>query len=133
MEVKTIVQEIQRLPITKRFWVIEQTLKSIKKEELSHQVQIDAEGGVDLSFLANVVSEKSLAKDWLSIEDSRWDKILKSMYKQGDIVVVKFPFTDGSQFKKRPALVISNDIVNKTGDYLNLETNIEGFATLKQN
>ena len=76
MEVKTIVQEIQRLPITKRFWVIEQTLKSIKKEELSHQVQIDAEGDVDLNFLANVVSEKSLAKDWLSIEDSRWDKIL---------------------------------------------------------
>ena len=76
MEVKTIVQEIQRLPITKRFWVIEQTLKSIKKEELSHQAQMDAEGDVDLNFLANVVSEKSLAKDWLSIEDSRWDKIL---------------------------------------------------------
>ena len=74
MEVKTIVQEIQRLPITKRFWVIEQTLKSIKKEELSHQAQMDAEGDVDLNFLANVVSEKSLAKDWLSIEDSRWDK-----------------------------------------------------------
>ncbi|HAH54655.1 MAG TPA: hypothetical protein DCM02_05050 [Flavobacterium sp.] len=40
------------------------------------------------------------------------------MYKQGDIVVVKFPFTDGSEFKKRPALVISNDLVNKTGDLL---------------
>lgn len=40
------------------------------------------------------------------------------MYKQGDIVVVKFPFTDGSEFKKRPALVISNNSVNKTGDLL---------------
>lgn len=40
------------------------------------------------------------------------------MYKQGDIVVVKFPFTDGSEFKKRPALVISNDLVNITGDLL---------------
>ena len=40
------------------------------------------------------------------------------MYKQGDIVVVKFPFTDGSEFKKRPALVISNELVNKTGDLL---------------
>lgn len=40
------------------------------------------------------------------------------MYKQADIVVVKFPFTDGSQFKKRPALIISNEAVNKTGDYL---------------
>lgn len=40
------------------------------------------------------------------------------MYKQADIVVVKFPFTGGSEFKKRPALIISNEAVNKTGDYL---------------
>ena len=40
------------------------------------------------------------------------------MYNQCDIVVVKFPFTDGSEFKKRPALIISNELVNKTGDYL---------------
>ena len=40
------------------------------------------------------------------------------VYKQGDIIVVKFPFTDGSEFKKRPALVISNESVNKTNDYL---------------
>ena len=41
-----------------------------------------------------------------------------SKYKQGDIVVVNFPFTDISQTKKRPALVVSNDTVNQTGDYL---------------
>lgn len=40
------------------------------------------------------------------------------MFKQGDIVSVYFPFTDGATFKKRPALVISNEKVNKTGDYL---------------
>ena len=40
------------------------------------------------------------------------------MFKQADIVVVKFPFTDGSDFKKRPALVISNELVNKTSDCL---------------
>lgn len=40
------------------------------------------------------------------------------MYKQGDIIVVRFPFTDGSEFKKRPALVISNELVNSTGDLL---------------
>ena len=40
------------------------------------------------------------------------------MFAQGDLIVVKFPFTDGSEFKKRPALVISNDSVNKTDDYL---------------
>ena len=46
--------------------------------------------------------------------------IIKKMafYKQGDIVSVNFPFTDISQTKRRPALVISNDLVNQTGDYL---------------
>jgi mRNA interferase MazF len=39
-------------------------------------------------------------------------------YKKGDIVIIKFPFTDLSNAKKRPALVISNEIVNQTGDYL---------------
>ena len=40
------------------------------------------------------------------------------MFKQGDIIVVKFPFTDGSQFKKRPALVISNTKLDKSEDCL---------------
>ena len=39
-------------------------------------------------------------------------------YQQGDIVVVDFPFTDVSQTKKRPALVLSNQTINQTGDYL---------------
>jgi mRNA interferase MazF len=41
-----------------------------------------------------------------------------SKYTKGDIVIIRFPFTDLSSSKKRPALVISNDIVNQTGDYL---------------
>jgi mRNA interferase MazF len=41
-----------------------------------------------------------------------------SKYKKGDIVIIRFPFTDLSSSKKRPALVISNNIVNQTGDYL---------------
>jgi len=39
-------------------------------------------------------------------------------YKKGDIVIIGFPFSDLSRTKKRPALIISNDTVNKTGDYL---------------
>ena len=39
-------------------------------------------------------------------------------YKKGDIVIIGFPFSDLSRTKKRPALIISNDSVNKTGDYL---------------
>ncbi len=40
------------------------------------------------------------------------------MFKQGDIVSVTFPFTNAREFRKRPALVISNEKVNQTGDYL---------------
>lgn len=39
-------------------------------------------------------------------------------YKKGDIVIINFPFTDLTSTKKRPALIISNDVVNQTGDYL---------------
>lgn len=42
----------------------------------------------------------------------------RTLYQQGDIVVVRFPFTDLSQTKKRPALIVSNAQVNQTGDYL---------------
>jgi mRNA interferase MazF len=38
-------------------------------------------------------------------------------YKKGDIVIIGFPFSELSSTKKRPALIISNDTVNKTGDY----------------
>ncbi len=83
MEVKTLVKEIQRLPLSKRFFVMEQTLKSIKKEELNHQTEKsvdmlydDYTNDKELTTISYQVSEKSLAKDWLSEEDNRWDKIL---------------------------------------------------------
>ena len=41
-----------------------------------------------------------------------------SMLQKGDIVIIRFPFADAAQYKKRPALVISNNKVNQTGDYL---------------
>ncbi len=86
----------------------------IEVDELYDEYTNDKEL-IDSSYL---VSEKSLAEDWLSEEDDRQDRIIIEMYKQGDIIVVKFPFTDGSEFKKRPALIISNETVNKTNDYL---------------
>lgn len=42
-------------------------------------------------------------------------------YKKGDIVIIGFPFSDLSRTKKRPAIIISNNTVNKTGDYLMLQ------------
>lgn len=37
-------------------------------------------------------------------------------YNQGDIVLVKFPYTDLSDFKIRPAIVVSNAYVNSSND-----------------
>ncbi|MBS3092027.1 type II toxin-antitoxin system PemK/MazF family toxin [Candidatus Pacearchaeota archaeon] len=34
------------------------------------------------------------------------------MFKQGDIIVVPFPFSDLSGFKQRPVLILSNDYDN---------------------
>jgi len=38
------------------------------------------------------------------------------MYDQKDIVLIPFPFSDLTISKKRPALIISNDKINKTED-----------------
>lgn len=35
-----LIQEIQRLPIAKKFWVVEETIKSIKQEEVSHHMAL---------------------------------------------------------------------------------------------
>jgi hypothetical protein len=72
MEVKAIIQEIERLPLDKRFLVMEQTLKSIKKEELTRHIVWDDDNAGSL----HLVSETSLAKEWLSQEDNRWDDVL---------------------------------------------------------
>ena len=40
METKDLLQEIQRLPLTKRIYVVEETIKSIKKEEMSYQMEM---------------------------------------------------------------------------------------------
>ncbi len=40
-------------------------------------------------------------------------------YKRGDIVLVPFPFTDNSNTKKRPAVILSTDrFFNARGDYV---------------
>lgn len=39
-------------------------------------------------------------------------------YKQGDVVLVSFPFTDLTSAKKRPALVLSPDVFNRLNEDL---------------
>ena len=38
------------------------------------------------------------------------------MYEQRDIILIPFPYTDLTGAKQRPALIISNGIINKTQD-----------------
>lgn len=80
MLVKTIIKEIERLPLQERFFVMEQTLESIKKEELKHSKKnsILKDDNNTSTFSSLLVNEKSLEKDWLSDEDSRWDSLLLS-------------------------------------------------------
>ncbi|MFA5419493.1 MAG: hypothetical protein WC341_13660 [Bacteroidales bacterium] len=40
MQTKDLIQEIQRLPLIKRFYVVEETIKSIKKEEMQYQMEL---------------------------------------------------------------------------------------------
>lgn len=40
MQTSEIIQQIQSLPIVKRYYVIEETLKSIKKEENQQQMEV---------------------------------------------------------------------------------------------
>lgn len=42
MQALEIIQEIKRLPLTKRFFVVEETIKSIKKEEMGNQMELAA-------------------------------------------------------------------------------------------
>lgn len=38
------------------------------------------------------------------------------MYEQGEIVLIPFPYTDLTGVKKRPSIIISNSLINKTQD-----------------
>ena len=38
---------------------------------------------------------------------------MQALYKQGDIVFVPYPYTDLTQTKKRPVIIISKDRINK--------------------
>ncbi|OFY69738.1 MAG: hypothetical protein A3G23_11330 [Bacteroidetes bacterium RIFCSPLOWO2_12_FULL_37_12] len=40
MQTVDIMQEIQRLPLNKKFYVVEETIKSIKTDELNHQTEL---------------------------------------------------------------------------------------------
>lgn len=42
MQTTDLIQEIQRLPLSKRFYVVEEIIRSIRKEEIQHQMETAA-------------------------------------------------------------------------------------------
>jgi hypothetical protein len=40
MQTLDIMQEIKQLPLNKKFWVVEETIKAIKKEEINNQMEL---------------------------------------------------------------------------------------------
>jgi hypothetical protein len=42
MQPAEIIQEIERLPLGKKFYVVEETIKAIKKDELNRQMEMAA-------------------------------------------------------------------------------------------
>ena len=55
MQTIDLIQEILRLPLTQRFYVVEETIKSIKKEEMGNQMEFAANELYD-----DYVNEKDL-------------------------------------------------------------------------
>jgi hypothetical protein len=81
MKFSTIVHEVNRLPLSERISLIEQTLKTIKHENIqpignlkkSATKKTARSEAVDKDYLINL---PSLAEAWLSKEDDRWDQYL---------------------------------------------------------
>lgn len=65
MQTKDIIQEIKRLPLTKRFYVVEETIKSIKKEEIQNQM----ENAADKLYLDYMNDKKLTAFTSLDFEN----------------------------------------------------------------
>lgn len=82
MNLNSLIQQIQLLPLSERFFVMEQTLKSIKEDELNHEKQLSNDDTLiskgNKKTISHQVNEKSLAKDWLSEEDNRWANLLEN-------------------------------------------------------
>lgn len=81
MEIDTIISQIRDLPLDERFLIMEKTLESIKNEELkiergSLEKEPPTNYAINKRFKDFSVNEKSLAEDWLSEEDKRWDNLL---------------------------------------------------------
>jgi hypothetical protein len=55
MQALDIVKEINRLPLTKKFYIVEETIKSIKKEEINSKMEFAAN-----ELYQDYISDKNL-------------------------------------------------------------------------
>jgi hypothetical protein len=43
MQTSELIREIKRLPLTKKFYIVEETIKAIKNDEINHQLELAVE------------------------------------------------------------------------------------------
>ena len=53
--------------------------------------------------------------------------------KRGDIVLIKFPYSDGSSIKVRPAVIVSSDVINSSKTDLILIAISSNIANIQSN
>ena len=60
-----------------------------------------------------LLSQKALEEVWGNEDDSYWESLLWLSMEQGEIILVRYPFTDPVDYKIRPAIIVSNNLFNK--------------------
>lgn len=101
MQTINLIQEIQRLPLDKKFWIIEETIKSIKHDEINQKMELAVK-----ELYNDYVNDKELtAFSSLDIE---------IFMKQSEIWLIDLDPTQGAEIqKKRPAIIVNEDSLGK--------------------
>ena len=101
MQTIDIMHEIQRLPLTKKFYVLEEIIKSIKKDEFNNQMEFAAS-----ELYAAYANDKDLTAftslDFEHFYEAKWG-------------VADWPWPNqGTEIqKKRPAIIVNDDRLGK--------------------
>jgi hypothetical protein len=74
MQTKELIKEIQQLPLDQKFFVVEETIKSIKKEEMSNQMELAA-----IELYDDYVNEHELTAftllDFENFYETKWNLV----------------------------------------------------------
>ena len=101
MQTIDLIQEIQRLPLTQRFYVVEETIKSIKKEEMGHQMELAANELYD-DYVNNKELTAFTSLDFEDFYETKWN-----------LDYWPWPYKGCWHTDKRPAIIVNDDRLGK--------------------